>query len=46
MHGKCLDIPVYDRGYKDDPANIAKMAINEAKSKKIDIVLVDTAGRM
>lgn len=22
-HGRCLDIPVFDRGYKDDPAEIA-----------------------
>lgn len=29
-HGRCLECPVYDRGYKDDPADIAKFAINEA----------------
>ena len=45
-HGRCLNIPVFDRGYKDDPANIAKDAIIEANSKKIDVVLIDTAGRM
>ena len=45
-HGKCLNVPVFERGYKDDPANIAKDAIAEANSKKIDIVLIDTAGRM
>ena len=45
-HGRCLEIPVFDRGYKDDPANIARDAINEAAAKKIDVVLIDTAGRM
>ena len=46
IHGKCLGLPVFDRGYKDDAANIARDAILEAQSKKIDVVLVDTAGRM
>ena len=45
-HGKCLEIPVYDRAYKDDPANIAHDAIQEAKARRIEVVLVDTAGRM
>ncbi|CAD8178512.1 unnamed protein product [Paramecium pentaurelia] len=45
-HGQCLGIPVYDRGYKDDPPEIAYQAIREATIKKIDVVLVDTAGRM
>jgi signal recognition particle receptor subunit alpha len=45
-HGRCLEVPVFDRGYKDDPANIARDAITEAAAKKIDVVLIDTAGRM
>lgn len=45
-HGRCLDIPCFQRGYKDDPANIASDAIIEARKRKIDVVLVDTAGRM
>lgn len=45
-HARCLDIPVYQKGYKDDPANIAKEALNEAKNKKFDVLLIDTAGRM
>lgn len=28
-HGRCLDVPVYDRGYKEDPAEIAQKAIRE-----------------
>lgn len=39
-------MPVYDRGYKDDPAEIAREAIKEATQQRYDIVLVDTAGRM
>lgn len=39
-------MPVYDRGYKDDPHRIAQAAIKEAKSKRVDVVLIDTAGRM
>ena len=52
-HGKNLDIPVYDRGYKEEPANIAYEAIKDvnyiltkATRKRIDAVLIDTAGRM
>lgn len=45
-HGRNLDVPVFDRGYKDEPHRIAREAIREAKSKRIDVVLVDTAGRM
>lgn len=39
-------MPLYDKGYKDDPAYIAQEAITEAKKKGIDVVLIDTAGRM
>ena len=46
QHGKNLSIPVYDRGYKEDPADIAFAAIQEATQKKMDVVLIDTAGRM
>ncbi len=45
-HAACLDIPIYEKGYKDDPAVIAKEAIQEAKNKHYDVVLIDTAGRM
>lgn len=45
-HASCLDVPLYQKGYKDDPAMIAKEALQEAKSKKYDVVLIDTAGRM
>ena len=42
----CLDIPLYEKGYKDDAAVIAKEALIEAKNKGYDVVLIDTAGRM
>ncbi|EAR88546.1 signal recognition particle receptor subunit alpha (macronuclear) [Tetrahymena thermophila SB210] len=45
-HGRCLEIPVFDRGYKDEPADIAFQAIREAQAKKVDVLLIDTAGRM
>lgn len=37
---------MFDKGYKDDPPDIAYQAIREATLKKIDVVLIDTAGRM
>ena len=45
-HAECLQVPIFERGYKDDSANIARDAIAEASQKKIDVVLIDTAGRM
>ena len=32
-HGRCLEVPVYDKGYKDDPANIAREAVEEVMKK-------------
>lgn len=45
-HCACLDIPLYEKGYKDDPTVIAKEALQEARSKGYDVLLIDTAGRM
>ena len=45
-HARCLNIPLYEQGYKNDPAMIAKQALVEAKNKHYDVVLIDTAGRM
>ncbi|CAL1162259.1 unnamed protein product [Cladocopium goreaui] len=45
-HSRCLDVPLFERGYGKDPAEIAKNAIAHAKSNGHDVVLVDTAGRM
>ncbi len=45
-HAACLNIPLYERGYGDDPSIIAKEALTEARNKNFDVVLIDTAGRM
>ncbi|CAJ1404016.1 unnamed protein product [Effrenium voratum] len=45
-HSRCLDVPLFERGYGKDPAEIAKSAIAHARSSGHDVVLVDTAGRM
>jgi len=39
-------VQLYDRGYGKDPAGIAMEAISSARDYHIDVVLVDTAGRM
>ena len=45
-HSRALGVDLYDKGYKDDPAYICKEAVEEAKRKGYDCVLIDTAGRM
>lgn len=45
-HSRCLDVPLFERGYGKDPAEIAKNAIAFARTNSHDVVLVDTAGRM
>jgi signal recognition particle receptor subunit alpha len=39
-------VPLYDRGYDKDPTNVAAEAMRQAQRDGIDVVLVDTAGRM
>jgi fused signal recognition particle receptor len=46
QHADRLGIRVIKQSYGSDAAAVAYDAIAHAKSKKIDIVLVDTAGRM
>jgi hypothetical protein len=46
VHGQCLDVPVFERGYGRDASQIAADGIAHAKQQGIDVVLVDTAGRM
>ena len=46
VHSDCLGVPVFDQGYKRDPAHVAKESIQHAKENNVDVVLVDTAGRM
>ena len=45
-HCRALGADLFEKGYKDDIAYIAKEAIEDAKRKKKDVVLIDTAGRM
>lgn len=45
-HAMCLDVPLYQKGYNNDAALIAKEALIDARSKGYDVVLIDTAGRM
>ncbi|XP_024626968.1 signal recognition particle 54 kDa protein, chloroplastic isoform X2 [Medicago truncatula] len=44
--GKQVDVPVYTAGTDVKPSDIAKQGFEEAKKKKIDVVIVDTAGRL
>jgi signal recognition particle receptor subunit alpha len=45
-HSRALGVDLFDKGYKDDPAYICKEAIEDAKKRGYDCVLIDTAGRM
>jgi len=44
-HMNNVGIRVIKHNYKSDPASVVYDAIEHAKAKKIDVVLVDTAGR-
>ncbi len=43
---KNLDVPVFNSSTEQDPVDIAKNAIEEAKNKLYDTVIIDTAGRL
>lgn len=45
-HTKALNIPLYARGYDRDAASVAQDAIAQARRDGLNVVLVDTAGRM
>ncbi len=45
IHGKKLSIPVVKQKYGADPAAVIFDAVKFAESKKLDVVLADTAGR-
>lgn len=45
-HCRALDVDLFEKGYKDEIAFIARDAIADAKKRKKDVVLIDTAGRM
>ncbi|XP_029647624.1 signal recognition particle receptor subunit alpha isoform X1 [Octopus sinensis] len=46
MHGGVQMVQLYEKGYGKDAASIAMEAINFARDNRIDVVLIDTAGRM
>ncbi len=46
VHGKRLGLRMIKGNYGGDPAAIAYDAVNHAKAQGINIVLIDTAGRM
>ena len=45
-HARRLDVPIIKHDYGTDPASVGFDAIKYAKNHKIDVVLIDTAGRM
>ena len=46
QHADKLKVPLIKKDYGSDPASVGFEAIQYAKKNKIDIVLIDTAGRM
>ena len=46
VHSKKLKVPLVSLNYGSDPASVGFEAINYAKKNKIDVVLIDSAGRM
>eukprot|EP01087_Luapelamoeba_hula_P010125 TRINITY_DN2667_c0_g1_i1.p1 TRINITY_DN2667_c0_g1~~TRINITY_DN2667_c0_g1_i1.p1 ORF type:complete len:642 (-),score=141.05 TRINITY_DN2667_c0_g1_i1:55-1938(-) len=46
VHARNLQVPLFERGYEKDPAMVAANGIMDAAAKGIDVVLIDTAGRM
>ncbi|PNT92871.1 signal recognition particle protein [Clostridium thermosuccinogenes] len=44
--GDQLNIPVFSMGDKVNPVDIAKAAVEHAKSRQHDVVIIDTAGRL
>ncbi|XP_020266561.1 signal recognition particle 54 kDa protein, chloroplastic-like [Asparagus officinalis] len=44
--GEKIGVSVYKEGTQVKPSQIAKNGLEEAKKKKIDVVMVDTAGRL
>ena len=45
-HAKALNVPIVSHEYGSDPSAVAFDSIQYAKKHNIDVVLIDTAGRM
>lgn len=46
VHARNLNVPLHHKGYGKKAAVVAREALSRAKKEKIDVVLIDTAGRM
>lgn len=46
VHARCIGVELFERGYNKDAAAVAADAVAEAHAKGIDVVVIDTAGRM
>ena len=46
VHSNTLEVPLFEQGYGKEPGLVAREAVRQAESRGIDVVLVDTAGRM
>jgi len=46
QHATRLNVPLIKKDYGSDPASVGFDAISYAKKRNLDVVLVDTAGRM
>lgn len=46
VHGRCLEIPIFEKGYAKDSSSVARDALKHAEEEGYDCVLIDTAGRM
>jgi len=44
--GQQANIPVFQMGTRQTPANIARAAVSHAQEKGLDLVVIDTAGRL
>jgi signal recognition particle GTPase len=46
VHSRCIGVELFERGYNKDAAAVAADAVAEAHAKGVDVVVIDTAGRM
>lgn len=44
--GKQIDVPVFSMGDKVNPVDIAKASIEHAQNNNLNVVIIDTAGRL
>ncbi|HRP58742.1 MAG TPA: signal recognition particle-docking protein FtsY, partial [Vicingus sp.] len=43
---KRVDVPIVEQGMNADPASVAFDTLQSAKAKNMDVVIIDTAGRL